>query len=136
MNCIVLFYAIMYRHYENGFGTFSLLYALGRQIFLMQKSSLVTRLDFKMTIFRFQIWKVFHAETIRAIWNARCAKVFDGETHHLEALKGKIRSRVQGTFSIYASSPKAAQAQIAVWRSAFPIAQPRQSGRFKLHIPL
>lgn len=50
------------------------------------------------------IWKIFHAEAIRAIWYSRCRKLYDNEDMHIEAIKGSIRYRVQTTFSIYEAS--------------------------------
>src|SRR3569833_1408687 len=40
-----------------------------------------------------QVWKLFHAETLRSIWASRCKLVFDGELSELEALKAQIVSR-------------------------------------------
>jgi hypothetical protein len=86
-------------------------------------------------VFEAQIWRVFHAETIRAILNARCSKVFGREPPHIEAMKCMIKYRVQSTFSLYAASKKASPAQMQVWLDAFPCAAPQLSGRFKLYIP-
>lgn len=50
-----------------------------------------------------QVWKVFHAETIRSIWASRCKLVFDGELEGFEELRAQILSRVEYAMTIRAN---------------------------------
>jgi hypothetical protein len=79
-----------------------------------------------------QIWRVFHAETIRIIWYSRCRKVFDDEEMSIEEMKARISYRVQSTFSIHeASSCK--KKKLHEWKHAFPKGI-HNKGRFRLNI--
>lgn len=47
-----------------------------------------------------QVWKAFHAETIRVIWASRCKLVFDDELDDIAKLKAQVMSRVEYAMTI------------------------------------
>jgi hypothetical protein len=85
-----------------------------------------------------QIWKIFHAETMRVIWYSRCRMLYDKEDMPLEQLKGIIRHRVQRSFSIYEllclQKNIKNSTSIANWKLAFPGSLIKR-GRLSLLIP-
>ena len=81
-----------------------------------------------------QIWRVFHAETIRIIWYSRCRKLFDDEAMCIEEMKGRISARVQSTFSILEASSRGRK-KADEWKHAFPNGV-NNKGRFRLNIDI
>jgi hypothetical protein len=85
-----------------------------------------------------QVWKIFHAETIRAIWASRCRLVFDGELMQHEELQAQIISRVEYAMTIWAnllqSSSRQRNRKILkkmawIWTVTIPIASFEKSGK-------
>jgi hypothetical protein len=82
-----------------------------------------------------QVWKILHAETIRSVWYSRCRLTFDNEKIDAMALKGSIRYRSQKIFSTYEASSQKENAQLLIWKSAFPNSVVVR-GRIRLNISL
>jgi hypothetical protein len=70
--------------------------------------------------YELQIWKLFHAETIRMIWYTRCKKMYENEIINEQVIKATIVHRVQSALSIYEASSRADPLQVHAWKASFP----------------
>jgi hypothetical protein len=76
-----------------------------------------------------QVWKLFHAETIRSIWASRCRKVFDNKDSHCLELRAQIVARVEYALNVCLNSlkknskgEKAKNKIIKLWSQTIPVA--------------
>jgi hypothetical protein len=83
-----------------------------------------------------QVWKIFHAETIRTIWASRCRLVFVGELMKHEELQAQIGSRVEYAMTIWANILQASIRQrkilkkiVRIWTVTIPIASFEKIGK-------
>jgi hypothetical protein len=85
-----------------------------------------------------QVWKIFHAETIRTIWASRCRLVFYGELMKHEELEAQIVSLVEYAMTIRANILQSSIPQrnrkilkkiVQIWRVTIPIASFKKTGK-------
>lgn len=90
----------------------------------------------KMPTAIIQVWKLFHAETIRSIWSSRCKLVFEGESLDIPEIKAQVISRVEYSMTIWANvlqlSGKASNMKILrkivrLWTVKIPVSVFEQS---------
>jgi hypothetical protein len=79
-----------------------------------------------------QVWKIFHAETIRTIWASRCRLVFDGELMKHDELQAQIVFRVEYAMlqsSVPQRNRKILKKIVRIWTVTISIASFEKTGK-------